>query len=750
MTSLARAPLRFLFFFVVVAALWALPSGAAHAAESGCTWRALVAGVSAYPVGPTPAGAAPLNGPQHDADLMIRTLEHLGFAPDAITVLADSAFAATGNKHSVAGAPTHANILHALDALTAETKRCDVAVIYLSGHGSREPAPPGSPLTSPDGMSSIFLPIDVGYWTSGEQRVKNALTDVELARRIVAMRGKGGFVWLIVDACQSGTLGGRGGRRQTVSTVPPDAFGIPKSAIARAHARAAGRGGPVAKAQATMGEAVAALSTPAEAGGFAGFYAAHSDFLAPDVALPADKPGSPNHGVLTYFLAEALAEGHARSFEDLVPAIRNGYSAVGIQSGDEAAGSPYLVAGDRGIPYFEGSLNAPLPWAVRAGGATSGPARYLMVARDGRILLLAGAIDGLAPGTRLSIEQPGAKRSSGIVKAVHALDAEVEVPGAADWLDGEEAAAAIISAPVETITVARPQGEDKSDAGKRLAAALAHLPAGAALDGARNLAIRLAPPGAAQADMRLVMTNGALSLEAPGMNPAAVTLGADAQAAGRDLRHAIVALYTATNILHTAALLSASPRAEDTAIRQSLAVSAYLWRSPPGVCVVPDSILEGAAIPRGAEPLDLAALAAGKGPLLHQCDSVLLKLANSGATPIDVSPVYVDGNAGITVLGPGSGLRLEPGSDKGRAPVHVVVIPVFLRNPLSGAPMAAGLEQLALIGVGRRAHDAVVWRYGRFAQSGTLAGTASRGEAPNAPSAFQGASALVLRWKVEK
>ena len=745
MTVPARAPLRLRFLFatvaVLLAALLALPTGAAHAAESGCTWRALVVGVSAYPVGPTPAGEAPLNGPQYDADLMIRTLEHLGFAANAITVLADSAFAATGNKHPVAGAPTHANIVHALDALAAETKRCDVAVIYLSGHGSREPAPPGSPPTSPDGMSSIFLPIDVGYWGEAEQRVKNALTDVELARRIVAMRGKGGFVWLIVDACQSGTLGGRGGRKQTVSTVPPGAFGIPKSAIAHAHARAAGRGGPAVKAQATMGEAVAALSAPAEAGGFAGFYAAHADFLAPDVPLPADKPGSPNHGVLTYYLAQALAQGQARSFEELVPAIRNGYSAVGVQSGDEAAASPYLVAGDRGIPYFEGSLNAPLPWAVRSGGASS---RYLMVARDSHILLLAGAIDGLAKGTRLRIERPGAKPATGLVSAVQALDSEVAVGDAGRWLDGQEAAATIVSAPVQTVTVARPQAGDG-----QVAAALAHLPAGAMLDGARNLAIRLVAP-TAPADLRLVVTNGLLSLEAAGMNPAAVTLGADPQTAGRDLAHAIVALYTAANILHTAAALGASPRADDAAVRQSLSVSAYLWRSPPGVCAVPDSILGGAAIPAGAEPLDLSALRAGKGPVLHQCDSVLLKLANSGAAPIDVSPVYVDGNAGITVLGPGSGLRLEPGSDKGRAPVHVVVIPVFLRNPLSGAPMAAGLEQLALIGVGRRAHDAVVWRYGRFAQLGTQAGTTSRGEAAMAPTAFEGAGALVLKWQVGK
>lgn len=741
MTSLPRAPLRLLFLFAAVAALLTLPSGAARAAESGCTWRALVVGVSAYPVGPTPAGETPLNGPQHDADLMIRTLEHLGFKPDDITVLADSAFAATGNKHPVTGAPTHANIVRALDTLAAQTQRCDVAVIYLSGHGSREPAPPGSPRTSPDGMSSIFLPIDVGYWGEAEQRVKNALTDVELARRIVAMRGKGGFVWLIVDACQSGTLGGRGGRKQTVSTVPPGAFGIPQSAIARAKTRAAGRGAPAAKAQATMGEAVAALSSPAEAGGFAGFYAAHADFLAPDVPLPADKPNSPNHGVLTYYLAQALAQGQARSFEDLVPAIRNGYGAVGIQSGDEAAASPYLVAGDRGIPYFEGSLNAPLPWAVRAGGA---PDTYLMVARDSHILLLAGAIDGLAKGTRLRIARPGAKPATGLVSAVQALDADVDVPDAASWLDGQEAAATVVAAPVQTISVARPQPKDED---ARVAAALARLPAGVALHGARNLAIRLVPPGA-HADMRLVVTNGAPSLEAPGMNPAAVTLGADPQTAGRDLAHAIVALYTAANILHTAAALAASPRADDAAIRRSLSVSAYLWRSPPGVCVVPDSILEGAAIPAGAEPLDLAALEAGKGPVLHQCDSVLLKLANSGATPIDVSPVYVDGNAGITVLGPGSGLRLEPGSDKGRAPVHVVVIPVFLRNPLSGAALPAGLEQLALIGVGRRAHDAVVWRYGRFAQTGTQAGTASRGEAPSAPTAFEGAGALVLRWKV--
>ena len=733
--SFARAPLQFFFLFAVAVALLVLPPGAARAAESGCTWRALVVGVSAYPVGPTPAGEAPLNGPQNDADLMIRTLEHQGFAADKITVLADSAFAATGNKHPVAGAPTHANILHALDTLVAETRRCDVTVIYLSGHGSREPAPPGSPLTSPDGMSSIFLPIDVGYWTSSEQRVHNALTDVELARRVVAMRSKGGFVWLIVDACQSGTLGGRGGKRQTVSTVPSSAFGIPQSAIARAHARAAGRGAPAAKPQATMGEAVAALSLPAEAGGFAGFYAAHADFLAPDMPLPADKPGSPNHGVLTYFLAQALAQGHARSFEDLVPAIRNGYSAVGIQSGDAAGASPYLVAGDRGVPYFEGSLNAPLPWAVRSGSA---PSRYLMVARDGRFLLLAGAIDGLLPGTRLRIERPGAKWSSGLVMAVHALDAEVQVSDAADWLDGEEAAATIVSTPIEVISVARPQGEDG-----RLALALAHLPAGVALHGARDLAIRLVAPGA-HADMRLVATKGALSLAAPGMDPATVTLSADPGAAGRDLAHAVIALYTAANILHTAAALAASPLADNAAIRQSLTVSAYLWRSPPGVCVVPDNILEASAIPRGAQPLDLAALQAGKGPVLHQCDSVLLKLANSGATPIDISPIYVDGNAGITVLGPGSGLRLEPGSDKGRAPAHVVVIPVFLRNPVSGAALPSGLEQLALVGVGRRAHDAVVWRYGRFAQGGT----ASRGEA--APSAFEGAGALVLRWTVAK
>ncbi|NLH83654.1 MAG: caspase family protein, partial [Phyllobacteriaceae bacterium] len=193
---------------VLIALSMLAASAVAAAAEPRL--RALLVGVSDYPK--ETVGDLQLAGPKNDVALMLDTLGRVGFRPGDVTVLADG-LETTPAGRPVDGRPTRAAILAALDDLARCAGPGDTVLVYLSGHGSQQPIvdPSRHTVEKADGLEEIFLPIDIGPWEDSVGAVKNALVDHELGRAVAAIRARGALVWVVVDACHSGTMTRAGG-----------------------------------------------------------------------------------------------------------------------------------------------------------------------------------------------------------------------------------------------------------------------------------------------------------------------------------------------------------------------------------------------------------------------------------------------------------------------------------------------------------------------------------------------------------
>eukprot|EP01037_Dinobryon_pediforme_P028814 gene28814-32225_t len=200
--------------------------------------RALLVGVSDYPK--EAVGDLQLAGPRNDVALMIDTIGRLGIAAGDAIVLADG-LEQTGSTRKADGLPTHAAIMAALARLAAASRPGDFVLVYLSGHGSQQPDldPARRAVPKSDGLDEIFLPIDIGHWDDGVASVRNALVDFEFGAAIRAIRVSGATVFVVVDACHSGTMPRNAPGDAVARRVPPAVLGVSDAALAEAHRRAA-------------------------------------------------------------------------------------------------------------------------------------------------------------------------------------------------------------------------------------------------------------------------------------------------------------------------------------------------------------------------------------------------------------------------------------------------------------------------------------------------------------------------------
>src|SRR5690606_30707049 len=101
------------------------------------------------------------------------------------------------------GSPTRAAITGELERLGVVVEPGDAVLIVYSGHGARQPDASGD---EADGYDEILLPADIGVWESETSQVENAISDDEIGTYLTRIRERGAFVWVIVDACYSGTV----------------------------------------------------------------------------------------------------------------------------------------------------------------------------------------------------------------------------------------------------------------------------------------------------------------------------------------------------------------------------------------------------------------------------------------------------------------------------------------------------------------------------------------------------------------
>ena len=686
----------------------ALSFGAVGVAPVYAKQMALIVGVSNYPA--EMVGDLQLAGPKYDAALMIDTMSRVGFAPADMIVLADG-LEETDAKRKPDGMPTKAAIMAALKSMADKAQAGDTVLVYLSGHGSQQPdIDPGKrPVPKPDGLDEIFLPLDIGPWQDAVQAVQNALPDYELGQAVNALRAKGALVWVVIDACHSGTMTRSAAIGTVVKQVPPAKLGIPQAAFDKAKAKGTGKKGSGAATRSwAFGQTNQAGTRAAGGleGGYVAFFAAYPDQAAQQENLPKSFGPNPDkrpHGVLTFYLAQAMRSGHASTFKDLAHQILTGYGQFGAEAP---------------TPMFEGDLASAFP------GAGAGAQARFAAKRNGETIALdGGALDGIGVGALIGFataDDPqafkgyGRVESAGAAKALAKLVAKDAVSAAAPDLPKDTVlVASVLEKGVDlTFRIARPAGDTPAEKAVNAAldAMIAKPAGGFALDIVNadqpaNVILKVE-------DNRiwLVPDNGAF--EKIGRNHTRfieLDGGTDSGSLRKLIEPPLLNWAKAQNLLRVADAMSSD------GLAAKLQIERYIVRdkgvADAGARAPDDRACEAASqtIPAAAEKLeaDVATLPMG------QCDMVYFKVSNIGEKAIDLTPLYVDGGGAISNFGPETGTRLEP---KGKPDVIAVRTKTY--NSETGQPEPAGQERFLFIAVEVDGRQAFAANFAHLAQPG--------------------------------
>ena len=353
------------------------------------TNHALLVAVTKYPN----LKGADLVGPNNDIRLVRTFLEEdspAKFEPAHIRVLADGLDGALES-------PTHDAITGQLTKLAETVAPGDFVYLHFSGHGTQQPAVDVT--QEPDGLDEVFLPADTNRWVDRSKGIPSAFADNEIGDAVQAIRDKGAFVWIVIDACHSGTATRAapvGEDDVTERKVEPSVLGIPDEAFAEAEAEAKA----AAPQTATRGvdgepEASRALALYAEEteatgaetaaeGGLVAFFAAQTVETTPEMLLPRGSDDAQKLGLFTYTLFSKIAENPNVSYRQLSQSIIQAYAAENRT---------------RPTPLFEGRLDAPVF------GTTGGDfvKQWEIRKNPAGTEVEAGALHGLAPGAILAV-----------------------------------------------------------------------------------------------------------------------------------------------------------------------------------------------------------------------------------------------------------------------------------------------------------------------------------------------------------
>ena len=228
-----------------------------------------------------------LKGPANDVVLVEKTLRDRFGNRIARTVVL-SAKAADGQAMKPELQPTRQNIEREFRSLADAAQENDQVFILLAGHGSQQPDTDGD---EPDGRDEIFLPQDIGEWTSGLGQVENSISDDELREWLSAIRSKQASVFFVADCCHSGSIA-RGNAAVSRSVTPED-LKIPSEAF-----------------PATRGNQVTDPKPLNLGAGIVALYGAHSHQSAFESTLP--QGSAQRHGWLSWALCEVLQQSQGQ------------------------------------------------------------------------------------------------------------------------------------------------------------------------------------------------------------------------------------------------------------------------------------------------------------------------------------------------------------------------------------------------------------------------------------------------------
>ncbi len=271
-----------------------------------------------------------LEGPANDVALMRRLLvERFAFPPSHIVELSESA----GPGH----APTRQHIQAAFEELAEIGRRYGKKVkivVLLSGHGSQQPDQEVDWILDPepDGRDEIFLPADIGRWDPKRRTVTNAIVDDELRRWAQAITSKGALLWVIIDACHSGTAL-RGDKEDEVARlVRPKDLGIPAEELMRA-GHPMGPAVPDSETKIPEKEAKPWDEIGNDAAALVAIYAALPHEMEVE-RRPYDSGDLRRYGLLTYTVCSVLARASSPlTYRELVARVRHQYLQWGRRTG---------------------------------------------------------------------------------------------------------------------------------------------------------------------------------------------------------------------------------------------------------------------------------------------------------------------------------------------------------------------------------------------------------------------------------
>jgi hypothetical protein len=419
------------------------------------TNRAVLVAVTKYPN----VQGADLVGPNNDAQLVrefLTTNAPVPFAAENVTVLADGIDGA-------AASPTRQSIVEALAAVAEKSERGDFVYLHMSGHGIQQPA--ADVTAEPDGLDEVFLPADIGPWVDRSKGIPSAFPDDEIGAAIQAIRDKGAFVWIVIDACHSGTATRALDGDVTHRKIDPGQLGIPQTAFDEAMAEAGGATRSLepeesralalytAKSTASLDNAGATGAESIVPGGMVAFFAAQTVETTPEMPLPRGDENAKKLGLFTYTLFSKIAENPAQSYRQLGQSVMQEYAAQNRS---------------RPTPLFEGNLDTPV-FGTESGAFVQ---QWKVKVEQSGITIPAGKLHRLSPGTRLALLNSPADAIEDAVGYLEVQSAEtltarlatVEFEGKArvaptDIPDGAYARLAEVSFDTELV-VSRPAAHD--------------------------------------------------------------------------------------------------------------------------------------------------------------------------------------------------------------------------------------------------------------------------------------------------
>lgn len=376
-----------------------LPPVPAHllSADSDRQRHALLVGCTKY----DHLGAeSHLRGPVHDVVLMRNLLiERFRFPADQIAILSE----ASGPDQR----PIRKNIEQELTRIADVAAPGHSVVVLLSGHGCQQPDVQSLNASDiePDGLDEVFLPADVKPSTNpAVAAIPNAINDDDLGTWISRIREKGAFVWVIIDACHSGSaVRGAQVRRQ----LPPEMLLAPE-VIRQARAAASQtRGVQQHDSGITVEDKLP--------GGIVALYAAQPNEPTIEMPLPINGDEAQWTGLLTYTVVQILSSSNGQmTYRDLAQRVHAEY----LENLGRLGPTPLIEGTEQSRQVLD--------------QATGPDQTHFVIERKAgdRYVLNAGRLHGLTKGAVLAVAPPAGKGDSqqtlGHVQVVKARAAESE------------------------------------------------------------------------------------------------------------------------------------------------------------------------------------------------------------------------------------------------------------------------------------------------------------------------------------